>query len=163
VADADLEAAERALAVARSQLAAARVAALGARTGGRDARVALASRTQAEAALRVAEAPAAQARVLAPTAGVILRRGVEPGDVVPATRALLVLLRDVPVELSATPDERSPAELRLGQRAWASVEAFPDARFEAALRYLAPAVDAQRARWRCGSGSSIRRPSCARR
>ncbi|MFO0605544.1 MAG: efflux RND transporter periplasmic adaptor subunit [Polyangiales bacterium] len=144
VSDTDLESAERALAVARSQLQAARVSAMGSRDGGGDARVAIASRVQAESALRVAEARAAQARVRAPAAGVILRRSVEPGDVVPAGRALLVLLRDGPTELTATPDERNLADLRLGQHARASAEAFPDQRFDAELSYLAPAVDAQR-------------------
>jgi multidrug resistance efflux pump len=56
--------------------------------------VAVAGRVQAEAALRVAEARLAQARVVAPAAGVIMRRSVEPGDVVTPGRALLVLLRD---------------------------------------------------------------------
>ena len=85
-----------------------------------------------------------QDHLTAPAAGVILRRSVEPGDVVPAGRSLLVLLRDGPVELTATPDERNLADLRLGQRARASAEAFPDRRFDAELSYLAPAVDAQR-------------------
>lgn len=144
VAAADLDAARRSLDVAQSQLEAAQVSAAGARAGGGDAQVAVAGRVQAEAALRVAEAHLAQSRVLSPADGVILRRAVEPGDVVTPGRALLVLLRDGDTELTTTPDERALSSLRPGQRAVASAEAFPDARFDAVVSYLAPAVDAQR-------------------
>lgn len=57
--------------------------------------------------------------------GVILRRNVEPGDVVNPGRPMLVLLREGPVVLSITPDERNLADLRVGQSAVASAEAFP--------------------------------------
>lgn len=144
VSDTEFESARRAVEVARSQLASARVSATGSRDGGGDARVAVASRVQAEAALWVAEARAAQARVVAPAAGVIARRSVEPGDVVAPGRALLVLLRDGPTELTATPDERNLADLRVGQAAHASAEAFPDRSFDAVVSYLAPTIDALR-------------------
>jgi HlyD family secretion protein len=142
IAASEIEAAQRALDVAGSQARSARVAAAGARSGGGDARVAVATRAQSESALRVAEAHLALARVVSPADGVIIRRTVEPGDVVPAGRALLVLLREGPTELSTTPDERNLAHLRLGQRALASAEAFPDRRFAAEVSYLAPTVDA---------------------
>lgn len=144
IASADLEAAQRARDVAQSQLQSARLTAVGSSAGGGDARVAVATRAQAEAALRVAEAHLALARVVSPADGVIMRRAVEPGDVVTPGRALLVLLRDGPTELSVTPDERNLASLRLGQRAVASAEAFPGDPFGAEVSYLAPTIDAQR-------------------
>ncbi|MEZ4394377.1 MAG: efflux RND transporter periplasmic adaptor subunit [Polyangiales bacterium] len=140
----ELEAARRALDVAESQLRSARITAAASAPGGSEARGAVASRTQAEAALRVAEARLAQATVTASASGTILRRSVEPGDVVSPGRALLVLLRDGPMELSITPDERNLSDLRLGQRAVASAEAFPTRTFPAAVSYIAPAVDALR-------------------
>lgn len=144
IAATELESAQRAVEVARSQVQSARVTAAGSSGGGADARVAVAGRVQAEAALRVAEARLAQARVSSLTAGVILRRSVEPGDVVTPGRALLVLLCDGATELSVTPDERNLADLRLGQPARASAEAFPDRPFDARVAYIAPAVDALR-------------------
>ena len=141
IAATELESAQRAVDVARSQLQSARVTATGSSGGGADARVAVATRAQAEAALRVAEVRLAQSRVMAPAGGVIMRRSVEPGDVVPAGRALLVLLRDGATELSVTPDERNLADLRLGQSARASAEAFPERRFDARVTYIAPTVD----------------------
>jgi len=144
IAATELESAQRAVDVARSQLQSAQIASAGSSAGGGDARVAVAGRVQAEAALRVAEARLAQSRVVAPAAGVIMSRSVEPGDVVTPGRALLVLLRDGDTELSMTPDERNLADLRLGQRAVASAEAFPDRPFPAEVSYIAPTIDALR-------------------
>jgi HlyD family secretion protein len=67
---------------------------------------------------------------------------------------MLVLLREGPVELSITPDERNLADLRVGQSAVASAEAFPDRPFDARVSYLAPAVDPlnvapSKCAWRC--------------
>lgn len=144
IAATELEAAQRAVEVARSQRLAAEITAAGAGHGGGDARVAEATRAQAEAALRVAEARLAQAQIVASVDGVIVRRSVEPGDVVSPARTLLVLLRDGPMELSVTPDERNLADLALGQSAVASAEAFAGDPFGAVVSYLAPAVDALR-------------------
>lgn len=163
VAAADLESAQRAVDVARSQLQSAEITAAGSSRGGGDARVAVAGRVQAEAALRVAEARLAQARIVSPAAGVIMRRSVEPGDVVSPGRALLVLLRDGAMELSITPDERSLADLRLGQPALASAEAFPDRLFAAEVSSIAPTIDPQRGtvevRLRVPSPPSYLRPA----
>lgn len=144
IAATELEAAQRAVDVARSQVQSAQITAAGASAGGGDGRVAEAGRVQAEASLRVAEARLAQARVLSPAAGVVLHRSVEPGDVVSPGRALLVLLRDGALELSVTPDERNLADLRVGQRAMASAEAFPDRPFAVEVSAIAPAIDALR-------------------
>lgn len=138
----ELEAAQRSLDVARSQARSAHIAVAGASAGGGDARVTSAGLAQAEAGLSVAEARLAQARVAAPADGVIMRRSVEPGDVVTPGRALLVLLRDGDVELTVTPDERNLADLRVGQSALASAEAFPDRPFPAVVTFIAPTVDA---------------------
>ncbi|MBL8678721.1 MAG: efflux RND transporter periplasmic adaptor subunit [Myxococcales bacterium] len=141
ISEAELEAAQRSLDVARSQLDVAQYNAAASVTGGGDALVAVASRVQAEAALRLAEARLDQTRVRSPVAGVISRRNVEAGDVVAPGRALLVLLRDGPTELWLSPDERSLAELRLGQRAIASAEAFATQPFSGTLNYIAPTID----------------------
>ncbi len=151
--DAELVTAQRAVEVARSQLASARVSATGSRDGGGDARVAVATRVQAEAALRVAEACAAQARVVAPAAGVIARRSVEPGDVVAPGRALLVLLRDGDVELTVTPDERNLADLRSGSRRSPRRRPSPTAASTPWCRTWRRRSTRSAAPWRCASAS----------
>lgn len=137
----ELEAAQRSFDVARSQAQSAEFTAASAGPGGGDSRVAVAGRVQAEAALRVAEARLAQTQILAPADGVIMHRAVEPGDVVAPTRVLMVLLQRGVTEISATPDERNLADLRLGQGAVVSAEAFPDRVFHAEVVYLAPTID----------------------
>lgn len=144
LAEADLETAQRAVDLARSAAQSAELTAAGSRDGGGDAQVTVAGRVQAEAALRIALARLALARLEAPVDGVVLRRSVEPGDVVTPARALLVLLREGATEVSITPDERNLAQLRLGQRALVSAEAFPASPFPAEVSYLAPAIDALR-------------------
>ena len=137
----ELEAAQRSFDVARSQVQSAEYTAAAASAGGGDSRVAVAGRVQAEAALRVAESRLAQTQILAPADGVIMHRAVEPGDVVAPTRVLMVLLQRGVTEISATPDERNLADLRIGQGAVVSAEAFPDRVFHAEVVYLAPTID----------------------
>lgn len=140
----ELEAAQRSFDVARSQVQSAEYTAAASSAGGGDSRVAVAGRVQAEAALRVAESRLSQTQILAPADGVIMRRAVEPGDVVAPTRVLMVLLQRGVTEISATPDERNLADLRIGQGAVVSAEAFPDRIFHAEVVYLAPTIDALR-------------------
>jgi HlyD family secretion protein len=144
IALADLENARRTLDVARSQAQSAELTAAGSAHDGAEVQLASAGRALAEAALRAAQARLAQARVRAPSAGVIIDRQVEPGDVVGPARTLLVLLGDGPTEIQVAPDERNLAYLQPGQSALASAEAFPDQQFPAELTYLAPTIDARR-------------------
>src|SRR5690606_11363374 len=85
-----------------------------------------------------------QTRVLAPSDGVILRRLAEPGDVVNAGASLFVLSTEGVTRAVIEPDERSLAQLAIGQTARVSTEAFPSESFEATLSYIAPAVDPHR-------------------
>jgi HlyD family secretion protein len=141
---AELEEAERALELARSQVASAgaQEAAVGA--GGPETRSAAALAAQAEANLAAAEARLSYHRLVAPAAGVVVARAVEPGDVVQPGRHVLELLRDGPLELTIAPDEQNLALLHEGQKALASADAFPEKRFDATVRWIAPAVDPRR-------------------
>ena len=82
-----------------------------------------------------------QSRIRAPAAGTVLIREVEPGDVVQPGERLIEIAIDGPTELVAFPDERSVANLREGQPAVASADAYPDDRFEATVARIAPVVD----------------------
>jgi HlyD family secretion protein len=99
---------------------------------------------ESEARLAAAQIRLAQTRAVAPQAGVILDRRVEPGDIVRAGDPLLELAVDGETEIVIEPDERNLAWLRAGQRGKASADAYPDQTFDAQITYIAPAVDRQR-------------------
>lgn len=141
VGQAALDEAQRARDVAASQLASARLQHEGASAGGGDERVALAGVANSRAGLAVAEARLAFMTIEAPVAGVLIARAVERGAVVQPGKALMVLSPAGTTELVVALDEKSLALVRVGQKALASADAFPGARFEAQVSYIHPAVD----------------------
>ncbi len=141
---AQLDEAKRALQVAQSQHAAAETQARGSGPRGVEHALALAGYAQAAASLAQAEAHAAESRITASVSALVLTRSVEPGDLVQPGRTLLVLARDGQTQLSVQPDEKNLAELRLGQSARASADAFPKEHFVAKVSYIAPSIDPQR-------------------
>jgi HlyD family secretion protein len=144
VAPAEREDARRALELARAQKTAAEAQQVSAAPMGADSRVALGALLQARAQLTGASVRLAQTRITALRAGVVLTRSVEPGDVVQPARTLLVMALDGDVEIVFSPDERNLATLKLGQKARASADAFPQQPFDAEVSYIAPSVDPQR-------------------
>jgi HlyD family secretion protein len=91
-----------------------------------------------------ARARLAQAQITAPSAGRVLTREVEPGQIVQPGRALLTLALDSPVELVGQVDERYLEQLQAGQGATVRADAFAQAPFPATVRLISPLVDAQR-------------------
>ena len=83
--------AERQWQVARSQLASAKSQVSAQGTQGAEAQQAREQLAEAEAALQLAQARLAQTEIRAPAAGVVLERLIEPGDIVQASRRMLVL------------------------------------------------------------------------
>lgn len=144
VSQADVDAARREADVARSRLRSAEVQARSQATGGSGERVALADVAQARASLAQAQAAIVQTRVAAPADGTILTRGVEPGDVVQPGKVLLVLELDAETLLLAQPDEKNLGDLRIGQRALASADAYPGRSFPAEVIYVSPGVDPEK-------------------
>ena len=140
---ATLEQAERTLDTAQAQQRAALKQAEAARPKGSEYGLALARLAQARAALQVAEAKLAYTRIRAPVDGLVLRRGVEPGDLV-QQGARLFSLATGETQLLLNVEEKNLALLALGQRAQASPDAYPDRRFPADVFQIAPLVDAQR-------------------
>lgn len=131
--------------LARSQLAAAKAQAQATGQGGVARQQAEASRDAAQAQLRAAEARLAQASVVAPADGVLLERQIEPGDVVSIGRTLFIFQSDYETNLKIHPDEKALADLKLGQKALATADAFPDVTFGARVAYIAPSIDPERA------------------
>lgn len=141
---AQVDAAERGLAVARARQEAAAAAVAGAAAAGVDARLAAAAVRDAQAAEAGARARLDDRALRAPGDGTVLARDVEPGDVVQPGAPLVVVSLDGATRLSAQPDEKALALVGVGQPARAVADAFPDAPFDAVVSYVAPAVDAAR-------------------
>ena len=134
----------KALDVARAQLEAAQAQAAASADGGAELNAAQAQVQQAEAALAAAQAKLQQTRIVAPSAGKVLLREVEPGQIVQTGTALLQLALDGPTLIVAQVDERFLDQLREGQAAQVVADAFADQRLAAQVVSIAPGVDAQR-------------------
>ena len=137
VSEREEDAARQSRDLARSAVAAATEKARSAAPGGADER-------SAAAAVEAAEARVAQLRILAPEPGIVLLRAVEPGDVVSPGRALLTMALDRETQILAQPDEKNLPALRVGQKARASADAYPDRSFTAEVISISPGVDLAR-------------------
>jgi HlyD family secretion protein len=144
VGQAVLDDSRRNLDIAQSQLQAARLQEQTNADGGADRQLARSALEQARANLASARARLEFTQVLAPHDGVLIARDVERGDLVQPGRTLLVLSPAGPTQLVLLVDERNLAQLRTGQNALASADAFPGQRFNARLTYINPGVDALR-------------------
>lgn len=134
----------KALDVAQAQLQAAQAQAAASADGGAELKTAEAQVLQAQAALQAAQAKLAQTRITAPSAGKVLLREVEPGQIVQPGTALLQLALEGSTQIVAQVDERFLDQLREGQRAQVVADAFAQQRLAAKVLSIAPSVDAQR-------------------
>lgn len=134
----------KALDVAKAQRQAAQAQAAASADGGAELKAAQAQVLQAQAALSAAQAKLAQMRITAPSAGKVLLRDVEVGQIVQPGTALLQLALEGPTLIVAQVDERFLEQLREGQSAEVVADAFAERRLPAKLLSIAPGVDAQR-------------------
>ena len=111
---------------------------------GSDAQVLRAGLARAQARLRAAEARLSQTQIRAPSAGRVLARHVEQGEVVRPGEVLITFAGDGPLEIVVRPDESNLARLSEGQLALVSPEAFPERRIRARVARIAPSVDPTR-------------------
>jgi len=139
-----LDDAKKAVDLGESQLRSARSQWASAQPGGSDEAVAVTALEQARASAAMARSRLGYATIAAPVAGTLIDRAVEPGDVVQPGKALMVLSPSGETELVVQIDERNLQLLALGQKAWASADAYADKRFPAELVYINPGVDVQR-------------------
>ena len=98
------------------------------------------ARTQLDAA----RAKLAYAKIVSPADGTLIARDVERGEMVQAGKTLLVLAPAGETQIVLQIDERNLSRLKLGQKALASADAYPEQRFAAEVAYINPGVDAQR-------------------
>lgn len=144
VSQAALDDAQRNVDVAESQLRAARLQVHTNSPAGSDFALALTALEQARASQRVAQARLEQTVIVAPVDGTLIGRNVEAGDVVQPGRELMVLAPAGETQIVVQIDEKNLGQLRLGQKALASADAFPRERFAAELFYINPGIDALR-------------------
>lgn len=136
-----LDEAQRAREAARAGREAARVQATGVGPEGVESRLAEARRAQAKAALAVAAAKSDKALVRAPAAALVLRKLVEPGDIVTSGRPLFELAVDGETQVLLLVDEKNLGRLAVGQSAGLLADAYPDRPFAGEIFHIAPAVD----------------------
>ena len=94
--------------------------------------------------LEAARAALAKTTLRAEVSGTILTRNVEPGDLIQPGRVLFEVALDGETQILLPVDEKNLAVLRLGQHARCVADAWPDARFDATVTYIAPSIDSQR-------------------
>ena len=136
--------AQRAYAVATSQVASAQAQVKSNTPGGSDAALAKAALVQAQAGEQLAKAKLAQGQVVAATDGVVISRSVEVGDIVQPGKALMVLAAGGPTQILVQIDEKNLSKIALGQKAYASADAFAKERFDAVVAFINLGVDASR-------------------
>lgn len=132
-----LEQAEEAETVARAAADRARLAAEAAAAGST-------AEQQLRQQLAAARAQRAKAVIRAGTAGTVLTRNAEPGDLVQPGRVLFEIARGGATEIEVPVDEKNLAALAVGQVAQCIADAWPDRPFRAVVNYIAPGVDAAR-------------------
>lgn len=140
--EADYEAARSRRENARSRRVAAELES--AASGGADLQAAAATLAQAQASLEVARTAVERTQLRAPSAGRVLVRDVEVGQVVRPGDVALVVAGEGPLEVRIHPDEYHLGSLAVGQRAMVSTEAFPERPLAAAVTHIAPRVDPTR-------------------
>jgi HlyD family secretion protein len=132
-----LEQAEEAETIARATADRTRLAAAAAGAGST-------AEQQLREQLAAARAQRAKAVVRASTAGTVLTRNAEPGDLVQPGRVLFEIARGGDTEIEVPVDEKNLAALAMGQVAECIADAWPGRPFPAVVNFIAPAIDATR-------------------
>jgi HlyD family secretion protein len=144
VSQAALDDAQRNLDVAGSQLRAAGLQVQSNSAAGSEFAVAQTALAQARASLGVAQAKLDDTVIRAPVDGILIARAVEPGNVVQPGKELMALAPAGETQVVVQIDEKNLAQMRVGQKALGSADAFPRERFAAELVYINPGIDALR-------------------
>ena len=144
VSQAAVDEAQRAVDVAASQVTSAQAQVRSNTVGGSDSLALQAALLQAQAGQQLARAKLDQGLVYAPASGVLISRSIEVGDIVQPGKALMVLAASGQSQILIQIDEKNLSKIAVGQRAYASADAFASQRFDAVVAYINPGVDATR-------------------
>jgi HlyD family secretion protein len=144
IGQAALDDAQKAVDLSQAQLQAAQAQLASVRPDGSDYAVATSALAQARASAEEARSRLRYTTIVAPVAGTLISRDVEPGDVVQPGKVLMALSPLGETQLVVQIDEKNLHLLKIGQLADASADAYSEQRFQAQLVYINPGVDAQR-------------------
>jgi len=139
-----LDEARRNLDVAMSQRQTALLQVQTNQAGGGDSALILAGLAQARTNLKSLQVRLEQDSIRAPSDGVLIKRNIEPGDIVQPGASLMTLAVSGEIQIEIQLDEKNLAKLAIGQKALGSADAFPDQTFEAVVNYINPGIDATR-------------------
>ena len=106
-----------------------------------DVEAARAQAAATAAALRVAEVQLDHAVLKAPYAGIILSRGVEPGEVVAPNQDVLSIADLSTVDLKVFVEETEIGRVRPGQAVEVRIDTFPDKRYTGRVAYVSPQAE----------------------
>lgn len=123
----------------RQELAAAEAGLAAARANRRAAAMDL-GRSGAERAALVEQR--ANLRLVAPHAGLVVRRAVEPGTTVVAGQAVVEIIDPSQLWINVRFDQTQSAGLAAGQRAWIALRSRPDAPLSGTIERVEPLADA---------------------
>jgi HlyD family secretion protein len=140
-----LDDAQKNLDIARTQMRTAELQVFTSNPGGSDYVMAETQLSQAKANLTTAQSRLGYATIASPREGVLISRSVERGTIVQPGKALMVLAPAGTVQLVVQIDEKSLGLLKVGQKALASADAYPDQKFAAQISYINPGIDITRA------------------
>jgi RND family efflux transporter MFP subunit len=104
------------------------------------ARAAIASLSSAQVALRQASSSVSETTVRAPFAGEIADRMVSVGEYVTPQNPLITLVRVDPLRIELQVPQQNLRAVAVGRPVEVRVDALPDERFEATVRYISAAV-----------------------
>lgn len=107
-----------------------------------DLAIAQAQAAEARAAARQAAVQLGFTRVVAPTAGRIVKRDARIGDLATAGKPLFQLVRDGRLEMQALVPESDLVRLAVGMEVEVGSDALPGQRERGTIRLISPAVDA---------------------
>ncbi len=144
ISDAAVDDAKQANDIAQSQVRNAEAAVTNASPKGNDYLVAQSALEQSKAAARASAIKLKNTRLLAPADGVIISRSAEVGMVVQSSVGLIEFAPAIAKRLVLLIDERNLGKIKLGLSGIASPDAYPDERFNAALSFINPIINADR-------------------
>lgn len=99
---------------------------------------------QARASLQQVRLQLEYATLTAPIAGIVTALNVQPGEMVSAGQAAVVVISDLSVlVVEINLDETDVAQVTVGQEALVSVDAFPEAELSGEVAYIAPVAETQ--------------------
>jgi HlyD family secretion protein len=139
-----LDEAHRMAVVTHSQVISLKEQVASLQPGGSEAWAAQTNLSQTQASVELAKARLRYAQVRAPLSGTLISRNVEPGDVVQPGKVLMVLSPAGATELVVQIDEKHLSQLKVGQVAQVSADAYSAQQFTAAVSFINPGVDALR-------------------